>query len=273
MQYRTLGRTGLRVSEIGYGGGRVGPGQDEESLIYMLHRALELGLNYIDTAPTYGSGFSETVIGKAIKGRRDECTVATKTEAFDSTGIIAHVEGSLNRMQIDVIDVLQFHGGWFYEGETNQILDGGGLETYQRLRDQGKIRFIGFSADGPSSGVEKMIATGEFDVMQTHYNLMYQSTCDAFGNHGVIPDAEAQEMGIVLMRSTTSGAFPKLMRQCFPKEMEGVDLDGFLLNYALSNPMVDTALMSLQSIEDVDWTNTVSDNVSARIDLREIHRR
>lgn len=273
MQYRTLGRTGLRVSEIGYGGGRVGRGQDEEALIQMLHRAFELGLNYIDTAPTYGSGLSETAIGKAIKGRRDECIVATKTEALDPNGITTDVEGSLKRMQIDVIDVLQFHGGWFHEGETNQILDGGGLETYQRLRDQGKICFIGFSADGPSSGVERMIATGEFDVTQIHYNLMYQNTCDAFGNHGVMPDAEAQEMGIALMRSTTSGAFPKLMRQCFPKEMAGVDLDGFLLNYALSNPIVDTALMSLQSVGDVDWTNAVSDNVSARLNLREIHRR
>ena len=176
-------------------------------------------------------------------------------------------------MQIDVIDVLQFHGGWFYEEDTNQVLDGGGLETYQKLRDQGKIRFIGFSADGPSSGVENMIATGEFDVMQIHYNLMYQSTCDSFGGRGVIPEAEARGMGIVLMRSTTSGVFPKLMRQCFPKEMEGVDLEDFLLNYVLSNPMVDTALMSLQSIEDADWTNAVSDNVGARLDFRELHRR
>ena len=273
MQYRTLGRTGLRVSEVGYGGGRVNPNQDSRPLVEMLHRAFELGLNYLDTAPDYGGGFSEVVIGEAVKGRRDQCVIATKTEAFDPKGVIADVDGSLKRLGIDVIDVLQFHGGWFSEAETQQVLEDGGLETYRRLRDQGKVRFLGFSADGPSAGVERMIATGEFDVMQIHYNLMYQSTCDAFGGRGVIPDAKAQGMGTVLMRSTTSGAFPKLMRRCFGEEMEGVDLDSFLLNFALSNPMVDTALMSLQSVEDVNWTNAVSDDIDARLDLREIYKR
>ena len=94
-----------------------------------------------------------------------------------------------------MIDVLQFHGGWFSEEETQQVLEDGGLETYRQVRDQGKVRFLGFSADGPSAGVERMIATGEFDVMQIHYNLMYQNTCDAFGNRGVIPAAKAAGYG------------------------------------------------------------------------------
>ena len=273
MQYRTLGRTQLRVSEVGYGGGRVRPDQDGQTLIHMLYHAFDHGFNYIDTAPSYGNGASEIVIGEAVKGRRDQCIIATKTEAFDPEGIIADVEGSLKRLQTDVIDILQFHGGWFYSDDTANILDGGGLETYQKLRDQGKIRFIGFSADGPSGGIERFIATGEFDMMQIHYNLTYQSTCDSFSNRGVIPDAEAQGMGIVLMRSTTSNVFPKLMRQCFPKAMEGIDLDSFLLNYVLSNPLVDVALMSLQSLDDVSWTHAVSDGVGARLDLRDIHRR
>lgn len=273
MQYRTLGRTGLRVSEIGYGGGRVAPAQDSRPLVDMLHRAFELGLNYLDTAPDYGGGFSEVVIGEAVKGRRDKCVIATKTEAFDPEGIIADVDGSLTRLGVDAIDVLQFHGGWFGEEETQQVLEDGGLETYRRLRDQGKVRYLGFSADGPSAGVERMIGTDEFDVMQIHYNLMYQNVCDAFGNRGVIPDAKAQGMGIVLMRSTTSGAFPKLMRHSFREEMEGVDLDSFLLNFALSNPLVDTALMSLQSVHDVNWTNAVSDDLDGRLDLREIYKR
>ncbi|MBI1926962.1 aldo/keto reductase, partial [Candidatus Poribacteria bacterium] len=273
MQYRTLGRTQLRVSEIGYGGGRVHPDSDEGQLIRMLHHAFDLGLNYIDTAPTYGGGASETIIGKAIKGRREGCIVATKTEAFDPQGIIADVEGSLKRLQTAVIDILQFHGGWFSLDDGAKILEQGGLETYQKLRDQGVIRFLGFSADGPSAGVERLLSTGEFDMIQIHYNLMYQSTCDAFSNQGIMPDAEEHGMGIALMRSTTSGAFPKLMRQCFPQEMEGVDLEGFLLNYVLSNPLVDVALMSLQTLDDVAWTNAVSDGVSARLNLREIHRR
>ena len=273
MQYRTLGRTQLRVSEIGYGGGRVRPDQDEPTLINMLHCAFDMGLNYIDTAPTYGNGLSETVIGKAIQGRRDGLILATKTEAFDPQGILADVEGSLTRLQTDVIDVLQFHGGWHQGDDADQILEQGGLETYQKLREQGKIRFIGFSADGPSGGVERMVASGEFDMIQTHYNLMYQSTCDIFGNRGTIPEAVAKDMGVVLMRSTTSNAFQNLMQRCFPTQMEGVDLDSFLLNYVLSNPLVDVALMSLQSLDDVEWTNAVSDNVEQRLDLQTVHGR
>ena len=200
MQYRTLGRTQLRVSEIGYGGGRVRPDQDEQTLIQMLHRAFDMGLNYIDTAPTYGNGLSETVIGKAVQGRRDGLILATKTEVFDPQGILADVEGSLIRLQTDVIDVLQFHGGWHQEDDADQILEQGGLETYQKLRDQGKIRFIGFSADGPSGGVERMVASGEFDMIQTHYNLnvsehlrhLWQSWDDTGGGrqgHGGCVDA------------------------------------------------------------------------------------
>ncbi len=273
MQYRTLGKTELNVSEIGYGGGRVRPEQDMNSLVNMIHYAIDCGVNFIDTAPNYGGGYSETVIGKAIDGRRDACIVATKTEAYEPDGIATDVEGSLKRLGTDYIDVLQFHGGWFYEKETEQILNGGGLETYLKLKEEGKVRFIGFSADGPSGGAEQLIATGQLDMMQIHYNLMYQSTCDTFGRKGVIPDAVAQDMGIVLMRSTTSNVFQNLMQHCFPNEMADVDVDSFLLNYSLSNPMVNVALMSLQSIDDVDWTNAVSDNVDARLDLRAIHGR
>jgi len=273
MQYRILGSTGLRVSEIGYGGGRIRQTIEQQPIINMLHHAMDLGLNFFDTAPTYGNGVSETVIGKAIRNRRNECIVATKTEARDPKGIIANVEGSLKRLQTDVIDILQFHGGWIPPDDADKILNHGGLETYQKLQKEGKVRFIGFSADGPSGGVSQLISTGEFDIIQVHYNLMYQSTCDSFSGLGVVCEAEAQNMGIILMRSTTSGAFQKLMRLSFPQKMADVHLDSFLLNYVLSNPMVDVALMSLQSIEDVEWTNAVSDDVSARIDLREVHRR
>lgn len=273
MQYRTLGKTGLKVSEIGYGGGRVRPEHDEQSLVNMLHYAIDQGINYLDTAPNYGGGYSETIIGKGIAGRREKCLVATKTEAYDPEGIVTDVEGSLKRLNTDYIDVLQFHGGWFYAKETEQILNGGGLEKYVKLKEEGKVRYIGFSADGPSGGTEELIATGAFDMIQIHYNLMYQSTCDMFGRRGIIPDAVAQDMGIVLMRSTTSNVFQNLVKHCFPNEMAELDVDSFLLNYSLSNPMVNVALMSLQSTDDVDWTNAVSDNVDERIDIRKIHGR
>ncbi len=273
MQYRALGRTRLRVSEIGYGGGRIRHEHDINELVNMIHYAVDCCINYIDTAPTYGGGYSEKVIGKALSGRRERCIVATKTESLDPDGIVSDVEGSLKRLDTDYIDVLQFHGGWFHPGETNMILNDNGLWTYLQLKKEGKVRYIGFSADGPSGGTEQLIATNAFDMMQIHYNLMYQSTCDMFSKRGVIPDAVEHDMGIVLMRSTTSNAFQNLITQCFADEMADVDVDSFLLNYALSNLDVDVALMSLHSKEDVDWTNAVSDDVNARLDLSAIHGR
>jgi aryl-alcohol dehydrogenase-like predicted oxidoreductase len=271
MRYRTLGRTGLRVSEVGYGGGRVRGDQDEAEFARMFRRALDAGVNVADTAPTYGGGRSETLLGAALQGRRHECVVATKTEALLPDGIRADVEGSLRRLRTEVIDVLQFHGGWFPPEDAAQILEQRGLETYLRLRDEGKVRFLGFSADGPSEGVERLIATGAFDVMQVHYNIMYQSTCDGFSGRGIIPAAKEQGMGVLLMRSTASGAFRRLMARSFP-DVEEMRWERLALNYALSNPLVDVALMSLRSVEDVEWTNEVSDDAGERLDLRALHR-
>ena len=273
MKYRTLGRTGLNASEIGFGGGRIRLGQDPKAIIEILHQAFDAGLNFVDTAPTYGGGTSETIIGKAISGKRDQLIITTKTEAYDLEGIVASVEESLIRLNTDIIDILQFHGGWFTSSETSQVLNQGGIEAYKKLKNQGKIRFIGFSADGPSTGVEQMIATNEFDMMQIHYNLMYQSTYDSFGSRGVIADAESRGMGIILMRSTTSQSFQRLMHHSFPDQISEAEIDSFLLNYVLSNPLVDVALMSLQSSEDVIWTNAVSDTTDTRINLQKIHGR
>ena len=106
MKYRILGRTGLNASEIGYGGGRIRSGQDPQIVIEILHQAFDVGLNFIDTAPTYGEGTSETIIGKAISGKRDQLIITTKTEAYDPKGIVSSVEESLKRLNTDIIDIL-----------------------------------------------------------------------------------------------------------------------------------------------------------------------
>jgi hypothetical protein len=283
MRFRTLGRTGLRVSEVGFGGAQVGIAdyiekwdpaglQEQQSIEAALWRALDLGLNYVDTAPGYGNGVSEEVLGRVIGKRRAECVVATKTGARDPAGIRGSVEASLRRLRTDVIDVLQFHGGWYPPEDIDRILSRGGLETYQRLRDEGKARFLGFTVEGPSGGVSQLIATGAFDVMQVRYNLMYQHTCDYVNEEGIIREAKAADMGIVTMRSLTSGTFQKLMRRSFPA-LADADLDGFLLNYVLSNPFIDVALVGMRRVEEVERNNAISDDTARRIDLAELHVR
>src|SRR6266542_4540007 len=163
MRYRTLGRTCLRVSEIGFGGAPAGiphyiepwdTGAPEEraSVVRAVQRGLDLGLNYLDTAPGYGGGVGEEIYGEAICGRRREVVLATKTGARDPESIVRSVEESLRRLGTDYLDVLQFHGGWYSPEDVAKIVDQGGLEAYQRLRAEGKVRFLGFTAEGPTGG-------------------------------------------------------------------------------------------------------------------------
>jgi aryl-alcohol dehydrogenase-like predicted oxidoreductase len=283
MQYRTLGRTGLRVSEIGFGGAQVGipnymekwdpaGAAEQATIMEALNHALDIGLNYIDTAPGYGNGISEEILGRVIGKRRAECVVATKVSNYDGKSVIESVEQSLRRLQTDVIDVIQFHGGDYPPDALDTILSGGGLEAFRKLRDQGKVRFLGFTAELPSGGLSQLIATGAFDVMQMRYNFMYQGACDFINERGAMREAEAQQIGIVIMRPMTSGIFQRLMRRAFPQLSEA-DLGAFLLNYVLSNPFVDVAIIGMRRIAEVDCNNAISDNAAMRLDLAAVHDR
>ncbi len=283
MQYRTLGRTGLRVSEIGFGGAQVGirnymetwdphGEREQQTIIEALNRALDLGLNYVDTAPAYGDGMGEEVLGRVIGRRREECVVATKLSAYDRESVMASAEVSLRRLQTDVIDILQFHGGIYPSEDVDLILNGGGLDALWKLREQGKIRFLGFTAELPSGGVSELVATGEFDMMQIRYNFMYQDSCDFINERGVMREAEAQNMGIAIMRPMTSGIFQRLMAKAFPG-LADADLSAFLLNYALSNPLVDVAIIGMRRSVEVERNNALSDDTGARLNLEEVHNR
>jgi uncharacterized protein len=280
---RVLGRTGLRVSEVGFGGAPAGipdylerwdpsGASETASLTAAIHRALDLGINYFDTAPGYGDGTGEALFGRALAGRHDGVVLATKTGARDAMGIRQSVEASLRRLQTDVIDVLQFHGGWYPPEDVARIM-AEGLATYQALRDEGKIRYLGFTAEGPSGGVSQLIATGAFDVLQVRYNILYQHTCDHVNDAGVMREAEQRGMGIVTMRSLTSGIFQKLMCQAFPETMGPVDLDRFCLNYVLSNPLVDVAIAGMRRAAEVEANAALSEDAETRLDLAALHHR
>ncbi len=263
MQYRVLGRTGMRVSEIGFGTAPAGitnyidawdaeAATSEANVTQALHRALELGVNYIDTAPGYGGGRSETWIGNALAGKRERCYLATKTGARDPAGIRASVEASLQRLRTDYLDLVQFHGGWYHADDVRAILEQGGLETYLRLKEEGKVRFVGFTAEGPSGGVSQLIATGQFDVLQTRYNFLNMLSCDFINADGVILEAREQDMGVVVMRPLTSGIAQKLLRAAAPDIDQHIDLDAFLLNVVLSNPFMDVAIIGMRRPAEVE---------------------
>ncbi|MFH1084235.1 MAG: aldo/keto reductase [Chloroflexota bacterium] len=285
MQHRILGRTGLVASEIGIGGAQFGipdymghwdPFSDDaqRAVTATIHRALDLGCNYFDTAPGYGNGRSEEMVGVALQGHREGAILATKVSGGQWTpaAIRASVESSLRRLQVDVIDIIQFHGGWYNRGEDALLLEQGGLAEFQRLRGEGKVRYLGFTAEGPSGGVERLIASGEFDTMQIRYSLLFQHPSDFENNRGVIREADAQGMGIILMRPLTSGVFQRLMARTFPGIDTG-ELTRLLLNYVLSDPFVDVALTGVRDPHLVEVNNVISDDVASRLDLAEVHYR
>ena len=149
MKYRTLGKTGLRVSTVGLGtmvhAGHFGPMKDSESL-GAIEAALDLGVNFIDTSDAYGAGYSETQLGHALKGKRDRVIIATKggnvmvgpdrgKRNFDPDYIARVMDESLQRLQIDTIDLYQLHNP-----PVDVIERGAVWDVLQRAKQAGKIR-------------------------------------------------------------------------------------------------------------------------------------
>ena len=229
MDYTTLGRTGLRVSRAGFGGGGIGqvwgPTTEEES-IRAVHRALELGINFFDVAPRYGNGKAEEVLGRALRGRSEDVVVATKVrleahEMDDVEGAVAcSVEASLRRLQRDSVDVLHVHNRFTAtRGEVPDSLSaedalGPVLDAYRKVQQAGKTRFVGLSAmEHHVPTMIRIMESGEYDTVLAYYNLLNWTAqeppppgVDLFDNGQIIPLAKSLNMGVIGIRSHAAGA-------------------------------------------------------------------
>ncbi len=143
-----FGRTGLEVGRLALGGYPFGgvnktrgwdpfTPQGRKTAIATVHAALAAGINYIDTAPSHGNGNSESIIGEATRGRRGQFVLATKVGYRDlsAADVTASVEASLGRLNTDVIDTIQFHGGMYTDAEVGHILRDGLLDALLALKD------------------------------------------------------------------------------------------------------------------------------------------
>ena len=216
MNERRLGRTGLSVSEIGYGAWGIGGSmwlgaQDQESL-QALNRAIDLGVNFIDTAAVYGNGHSEQLVGKVVRERDERIVVSSKIppknmtwpardgtdpdEAFPADHIRKCTERTLSNLGIDVLDVQQFHvwsDEWVGRGSWH--------DGIQALRDEGKIRFFGVSINDlqPANAI-RLIETGAVDTVQVIYNVFDQAPEDE-----LLAACERNDVGVIVARPARRG--------------------------------------------------------------------
>lgn len=215
MKYRTLGRTNLKISEIGFGawaiGGNMWGPQDDNDSIKAINKAIDLGLNFIDTAAAYGNGHSETIIGKVLKTRSERVYIATKIpptvwppgpetnskDIFPKERIISYVENSLRNLRLDCIDLIQLHSwreNWTNETEWHEAL----LE----LKKAGKINFIGVSVhDNMEDEALGLIETGRIDSIQVVYNILSQTP-----KINLFPKALKHNIGIITRVPLAYGA-------------------------------------------------------------------
>jgi aryl-alcohol dehydrogenase-like predicted oxidoreductase len=258
-----FGKTNLFVTRIALGGYPFGgvnqarnwdpfSAEGHQTAIATVHAALDAGINYIDTAPSYGNGNSESIIGEATAHRRDQFTLATKVgyRHLSAQEVTASVEASLRRLRTDMIDVIQFHGGMYTGEEVDHILRGGLLDALARLRDQGKVRFLGFTVEEPWTA-QPLIASGAFDVMQVRYNLIYQ----AAALH-VLNQARDADLGVATMRTMTSGMFQRIAHHLAPEWQAAQDLYEVAFKFVLSDSRVHLPIVGMR------WPEEVARNVA-----------
>jgi aryl-alcohol dehydrogenase-like predicted oxidoreductase len=227
VKYRTLGRTGLKVSELGFGCGSVGGLLVRGEYPVMrraVARALELGITYFDTAPLYGNGQSEVNLGAVLRELGADPMVGTKVRLTPpeldrvEAAIAESVEASLRRLGRDRVDLIQLHNPLHLSSQPD--MDGvtldrlpGILRAFEALERQGKVRFWGFTGLGQTETLHQTVGSGGFHTVQTVYNLLNPSAGRPvpagfpFQDYQQLLDRAADhQMGVLAIRVLAGGA-------------------------------------------------------------------
>ncbi|HEY3281250.1 MAG TPA: aldo/keto reductase [Armatimonadota bacterium] len=298
MRYRRLTHSGIQVSEIGFGAWGIGGGwgpQDDDSALTALQMALDRGVTFLDTALGYGGGHSEELIGRAVKGRRDQVVIASKVppktfqwpvlpdepldQTFPAEWIRECTEQSLRHLDTEYLDLQQLHA-W-----TPAYLDQ--TEWYEalvRLKEQGKIRAFGVSAnDWDPYGPVELAKAGRVDTIQVIYNLFEQRPAEA-----LLPAAQAAGVGIIVRVPFEEGLLtgkmtpetrfpegdwradwltPERLAEAWPRVQalrgflseDAPTLPALALKFCLSHPAVSTVIPGMRRPEHVESNLAASD--------------
>lgn len=241
MKFRQLGNTDIQLSTVGLGAWAIGGGgyrfgwgeQDDKESIATIHRALDLGINWIDTAPVYGEGRSEEIIGQAIKGKRDKVIISTKCGLsmdekkldlvvnLNKESIRAEVEDSLRRLDIDVIDLYQLHVGWV---EDEPLVEA--WNTLGDLQKEGKIRCAGVS-NFTLEQFKRVHPLHPVASNQPPYNMLQRE----IEEDGVMDYCGQNKIGIIayssMYRGLLTGKFTKERAKNLPPDDNRLILDNY----------------------------------------------
>jgi len=299
MRYRTLGRTGLQVSEVGYGAWGIGGkqwlgGSDDES-VTAVRRAIELGLNFIDTALAYGDGHSEELVGQLVREAGKKIYVATKVppknqlwpappgigieKVFPYDYILRSTEKSLRNLRLDAIDLQQLHvwnPEWLDRDEWRR--------AFEDLKKSGKVRFVGVSINdhAPDTALG-IIDTGLIDAVQVIYNIFDQSP-----EQNLFPLCRTRHIGVLARVPLDEGSLtgtitadtrfaPGEFRDFYfrggrkrqvvervnalKRDLQGVPgtLPEIALQFCLSHPAVSSVIPGMRKVRNVESSVSVSD--------------
>ena len=276
MQYVDFGKTGVKVSRLGMGCMRLPSSEvngqtifDEEKSIALIHRAIELGVNFFDSAPYYCDKQSEVILGKALLGgMRDKVLVSTKNPLENSSGddYEKRLENSLKNLQTDHIDFYHFWGISLSAYNNSVLAPDGPLARAQKLKAQGVIRHISFSFHDGEAGskegehLQEIIRRGEgtLETVLCQYNLLDRH------KEGGLALAHSLGMGTVVMGPVGGGRLgapsPTIQALLPGKVRSSAEL---ALRFVLANPNVDVALSGVSSIEQLEENAAVAANTNA----------
>jgi predicted aldo/keto reductase-like oxidoreductase len=230
MPYRTLGKTGEKVSCIGLGGFHLGQSRLEEAdAVTLFQAAVDRGINFSDNSWDYNQGESERRVGKALKGRRDKVFVMSKFDGRTKQSALKQLDESLQRLEVNHLDLWQFHENIRLEDPDRFFADGGAHEAMTEARKAGKVRYVGFTGHKDPSVHLRMLELAEkhkfeFDTVQMPLNVM-DAHFRSFGKE-VLPVLAKRNIGVLGMKSMASG---HILRS---KTVSALDC----LHYALSLP-------------------------------------
>ncbi|HTQ38971.1 MAG TPA: aldo/keto reductase [Pirellulales bacterium] len=210
MRYRKLGRTGEEVSLIGVGGYHIGNFKDESDSTKLIRTAIDRGVNFMDNCWDYHDGDSERRMGNALKdGYRDKVFLMTKIDGRTKKAAAQQLDESLQRLQTDHIDLLQFHENIRLEDPDRFFADGGTRDAFDEAKKAGKIRFIGFTGHKDPLVHLRMLEVAQehdfhFDTAQMPINVM-DAHFRSFVQH-VVPELMEQEIALLGMKPLAGGA-------------------------------------------------------------------